>query len=392
MKLVFVSNMLNHHQIMLCNELNKVFEDFIFIVVENLDNIGCVRAQEAEYVLYHYLPEERAKAEWEIMNADVVIFGACSNKMIELRMQYDKLSFLYSERFFKKGTWRRFLPKTRKCVFNRIIKYKTKNIYVLCASAYMSHDLALLGFPLKKCYKWGYFPETKEQDIDVLFQRKKNNKIVSILWVGRLIKLKHPDYAVHMAEYLRKKGYKFKLNIIGEGDLEKKLNQLIRDKNLSNCVHLLGGMSPEKVRIYMEASDIFLFTSDYREGWGAVLNESMNSGCAVIASHSAGAVPFLVKNGENGLIYENGNLDELNQKMVTLIEDSSQRERYGRRAYQMLIELWNARTSAERLRHMVNVLAVSGDSSELYNEGPCSLAEDLDNRWYSDGGVIKEDL
>lgn len=384
MKLVFVSNMLNHHQIMLCNELNRVFEYFIFVVVDNTDSIGCVRAQEAEYVLHYYLSEEKIQVEWEIIDADVVIFGTCPNELIELRMRYDKLSFLYSERFLKKGTWRRFIPKTRRNVYNRIIKYKTNNMYVLCASAYMPHDLNLLGFPLKKCYRWGYFPEIREQDTEELFQRKKNKKLISILWAGRLIKLKHPDYVVHVAEYLQKKGFKFELNIVGEGSLEKKLKKMIIDRNLLDCVCLLGAMSPEKVRIYMETADIFVFTSDYREGWGAVLNESMNSGCAVIASHAAGAVPFLIKSGENGLIYKNGDLNELKQKMVMLIEDDDKREQYGRNAYQLMIELWNAKTAAERLRYMVDVLVVSGDISGLYNEGPCSLAENLDNHWYVD--------
>ncbi len=49
---------------------------------------------------------------------------------------------------------------------------------------------------------------------------------------------------------------------------------------------MLGAMSPDKVRAYMERADVFLFTSDFNEGWGAVLNESMNSGCAVVASHA----------------------------------------------------------------------------------------------------------
>lgn len=51
-------------------------------------------------------------------------------------------------------------------------------------------------------------------------------------------------------------------------------------------------MKASEVRSYMEKADIYLFTSDFNEGWGAVLNESMNSGCAVVASHAIGSVPF----------------------------------------------------------------------------------------------------
>ncbi len=382
MKLVFVSNMLNHHQVLLCNEYNHLFDSFLFVACGRKDAIGYVRAQVAEYVSYYSLPEEKARAEREIVEADVVIFGACPKKLIALRMQTDRLSFLYSERFFKKGTWRRFLPGTRKKVFDRIVRYKSKNIYILCASAYLSHDLKLLGFPVTKCYKWGYFPEVKKQDIQELFQHKKNNKKTSISWAGRLIGLKHPEYAVYAAERLRQGDYEFELTIIGEGIMESRLKQMVRDKGLGAFVHFTGSLTPKEVRDHMEASDIFLFTSDRHEGWGAVLNESMNSGCAVVASHSAGAVPFLIKDGENGLIYASGNLDEFVQKVILLMENNTLRERLGRNACESLSRHWNAQAAARRLRNLINILSVRGDVSGIYREGPCSLAEDLDDRWY----------
>lgn len=381
MRLIFVSNMLNHHQVMLCNEFNRLFEHFIFVVCGREDSIGYVKAQEAEYVLRYYLPEEKTKVEQEILEADIVIFGACPNKLIALRMQSNRMAFLYSERFFKKGTWRRFLPGTRKKVYERIVQYKSKNIYVLCASAYLSHDLKILGFPLTKCYKWGYFPEVREQDIEKLFQRK-NSKRISILWVGRLIKLKHPEFAIYTAERLRKGGYDFEMTMIGEGIMEKHLKHMVTDKRLENCVYFTGALLPEEVRAYMEAADIFLFTSDCREGWGAVLNESMNSGCAVVASHAAGAVPFLIKDKENGLIYASGNLDEFVQKVILLVENDALREDLARNAYRSMSGLWNAKTAAERLRSLIYILSDQGDVSGICREGPCSLAEELTEHWY----------
>ena len=65
-------------------------------------------------------------------------------------------------------------------------------------------------------------------------------------------------------------------------------------------------MSPEKVRSVMEKSHIFVFTSSHLEGWGAVVNEAMNSGCAVVANVQAGAVPYLIEQGVNGIAYPRG--------------------------------------------------------------------------------------
>ena len=48
----------------------------------------------------------------------------------------------------------------------------------------------------------------------------------------------------------------------------------------------------------MEQANIFIISSTHEEGWGAVVNEAMNSGCVVIGSHAAGAVPFLIENAK----------------------------------------------------------------------------------------------
>ena len=60
---------------------------------------------------------------------------------------------------------------------------------------------------------------------------------------------------------------------------------------LSKCDAVIVGSALEG---YMESSHIFLlFTSDRNEG--AALNESMNSGCAVVASDAIGSVPYLMR-------------------------------------------------------------------------------------------------
>ena len=252
---------------------------------------------------------------------------------------------------------------------------------MLCASAYTPFDYSLTGSYLGKTFKWGYFPEVKSQNIDALMRLKGLKGKPSILWVGRLIELKHPDASIRLAEKLKQKGYDFELNIIGNGALEQQLQQMIHDKQLDNCVSMLGAMSPEKVRDYMEAADIFLFTSDFNEGWGAVLNEAMNSGCAVVASHAIGSVPFLIRDGENGLIYKNGDETGLFNRVVGLIDHPEKRERMGRMAYQALADQWNAETAASRFLQLCQAIQ-DGRPLDLFEEGPCSSAAILRNGWY----------
>ncbi len=372
MQLVFVSNMLNHHQTALCKEFQRNFDEFYFIVTENREAIGYQISQEAEFVLHYYDSSERDKSLKCIQEADIVIFGGCPNELIHMRMKENKLSFLYTERFFKKGVWRRFIPRTRKKIMDRVGCYNDKNMYVLCASAYTSYDLLLVGYEVEKCFKWGYFPEVKYyKNIDNLLIEKES---ASILWVGRFLGWKHPEAAIYVADYLKKQGYKFRLRMVGSGDLEESLRKQIKDLHLENDVEMLGAMDIKEVRRVMEKSEIFLFTSDFYEGWGAVLNEAMNSGCAVVASHAIGSAPFLIEHEKNGLIYENGKLEDLCLKVRNFLDNPKQREKVGRSAYQAITELWNANEAAERLISLSKNLLKGENVSALYKNGPCSLA------------------
>ena len=97
----------------------------------------------------------------------------------------------------------------------------------------------------------------------------------------------------------------------------------------------------------MEKCQIHLFTSNHLEGWGAVVNEAMNSGCAVVASGEAGAVPFLIENGKNGLIYYKGSYEEFAGLVKGLVSDRERMEALGKAAYDTITGMWNAEHAAE---------------------------------------------
>ena len=59
-------------------------------------------------------------------------------------------------------------------------------------------------------------------------------------------------------------------------------------------------------------------------------NEAMNSGCALVADHMIGAIPYLVQDGVDGLIYKDGNRDELFALAERLVCDRELCRRLGR--------------------------------------------------------------
>lgn len=377
MNIVFVSNFLNHHQIPLCDALKARSDSFWFIATENGGRQGFQLSQDRDYVIDYNL--EKSRVDSLLLSADVVIFGGCPNGMIEMRMAENKLSFLFSERFFKKGVWRRFIPKTAKTVRERVAAYAGKNLYVLCASAFLPYDLSFFHFPADKCIRWGYFPEVKHyENLQSLIDSKKP---ASLLWVGRFLDWKHPEAAVLVAKRLKAEGLDFELNIIGNGEKEEALRNGIEKYGLKDCVHMLGSMKPDDVRSHMERSEVFLVTSDRREGWGAVLNEAMNSGCAVVASHAIGSVPYLVEDGQNGLIYKSGDLGDLYAKTKWLLTHPSERKNMAQNAYQTMVNEWNAENAATRLAALAKDILGGKEHPATSGSGVCSVADMLRDDW-----------
>lgn len=388
MRVTFFSNFLNHHQLPFCLAMYKLTnENFTFVATEQIPqerlDMGYADMNEAyPFVLCTYKSKEAdRKAEQLALTSDVIITGSAPEKYTIMRIKQDKLTFRYSERIYKNGLWRALSPKGSRVIHEKHTKYKNAPLYMLCASAYTAMDFAIQGAYVDKTYKWGYFPEVKRYNVADLMKKKlsetsgwKHPK-VSILWAGRLIGWKHPDVSIQLAASLKKKGYSFIISIIGNGEMERQLHTMIEEKGLSDCVEMLGAMPPEKVREHMEQADIFLFTSDFREGWGAVLNESMNSGCAVVASHAIGSVPFLIEDGINGVVYKNGSQKDLNQTVMNLLDDPEKRRQIGQAAYQTMVEKWNGENAAERFLELSRTLKEGKNTP--YSDGPCSKAERL---------------
>ncbi len=372
--ITFFSNFINEHQIPFCEAMfKKTNGEFYFVATEKFDSdrikLGFVdKSKNFPYVVESYSSDDNYKKALKLgEESDVVIIGSAPDEFIEERLKNNKLTFRYSERFFKEGKWHILDPRVFICHYKHDFKYRKKPLYMLCASAYTTSDCKfILSYP-NKTYKWGYFPPVKKyDDVDNVIKSKDKN---SILWVARLIKWKHPEMPIKIARRLKKEGYDFTLNMIGDGVKRENTEKLIKKYNLQDRVKILGSMPPEKVREYMEKSEIFLFTSDRNEGWGAVLNESMNSACVVVANKAIGSVPYLIKNGENGLTY-NGKVSDLYKKVKLLLGNEQKREVLGTNAYKTLTDIWNAENATDRLLKLID--NIKENKGSPYKDGPCS--------------------
>lgn len=376
----FFSNYLTHHQLPFCLEMVKLTGgNFVFVETETLPQERKSLGYKALGEQYDFVINTTKGAEYEkrameiAKSADVMIFGSAPGKYLRARMKENKLTFRYSERIFKKRE-REILRRAKYTAIT--LPYRNKKLYYLFSSAYAAKDYSRCCARRDKMFKWGYFPETKRyESIDEIMAAKRPH---SILWAGRLIDWKHPDVPIKLAKRLKEDGVDFDLNIIGNGVMEDELREMIAKERLESCVHMLGSMSPDSVREHMERSEIYLFTSDFNEGWGAVLNESMNSACALLASHAIGATPFLLDNGNNGYVYtyEKDSLEDPYEKLKALLNSSELCREYGARAYETIKDEWSAGVAAKRVCELAEAIE-SGEDVNIYEKGPCSRAEIL---------------
>lgn len=371
MKVVYLSNFFNHHQKPLSDNLFKLTNgNYWFIetwdMPEEQRTLGYQKMSEP-YVL-KYEASTKEKIERLIFDADVVQYGEAPLSLIKKRVRAGKLVIRDDECRYR--NWTKFF-KWPVYTYNSL--YLNKG-YLLCASAYAPIDYLLSGMPPRKCFKWGYFTEVKKYtDIDALISKRDSaSGKVKILWVGRLVKLKHPESVVYIANHLRKCNINFEISIIGVGKEEKTLRKKINKNELESCITLLGAMPPQEVRKHMELSDVFLFTSDRNEGWGAVLNESMNSACAVVAGNNIGSVPYLIKDGVNGLIFKDKNWTDLAKKVEWLATHEAERKMLSKNAYYTMVNIWNADNASRNLLKLYDALLNHTENSVV--EGPCSDA------------------
>lgn len=379
--IVFASNFMNHHQFSLCKALYKLKNgNFVFIATEPIPeerlNLGYEDMNDLDFVIKAYSNDEEAEHAKKIcQKADVLIIGSAPESYISIRKR-NQIILRYSERPYKNyNKIKSFLSE----IYHHYRFLNKRNIYILCASAYTAVDHAQFGMYKNKMYKWGYFPPVIKYTTNELLKNKDKKKI---LWMGRLIDWKHPEEAIEVAMLLKRDGYDFTMDIGGTGNMDNKIKTMIEKYELTDYVKLLGKIPTKEVRKYMEKSGIFLFTSDFNEGWGAVLNESMNSGCAVVASHAIGSVPFLIQHNKNGLVYKCGKIDELYKKVKYLLDNPVEQEKLGKSAYETMVNVWNADVAAKRLINLEAQLINGNRFPELYSDGPCSKAKIIKEDWF----------
>ncbi|HUQ86878.1 MAG TPA: glycosyltransferase [Vicinamibacterales bacterium] len=140
-----------------------------------------------------------------------------------------------------------------------------------------------------------------------------------IVAAGRLAEAKNYPLMIDAFAMLRQR-IPARLCILGQGELEGGLRQLIQARGLNGSISLAGFQSnPWK---YIAQADVFLLTSRY-EGFGNVLIEAMACGVPVVATASAGTRD-IVQAGTDGVLIEAHTPAAICEVLFRLLSDPAQ--------------------------------------------------------------------
>jgi len=152
-------------------------------------------------------------------------------------------------------------------------------------------------------------------------KEKKKFSSPVLLFVGQLISRKGILQLLQALSGLKSRPWT--LIAVGSGPLQGEIEKQLRKKNLQDRVHLVGFHEKEALAKFYALADIFVLPS-LQEPYAIVVSEALASGLFTITSRYDGAAWDLIKPGENGLVVDPANIEELRLAIEKALDIASE--------------------------------------------------------------------
>ncbi|MBI2450082.1 MAG: glycosyltransferase family 4 protein [Candidatus Nealsonbacteria bacterium] len=154
-----------------------------------------------------------------------------------------------------------------------------------------------------------------------------------VLLVGRNDPVKGVKYLVEAFDKIKQEFLDFKLVLAGEGLPDGKLSLIEVRERMRDCYCLI--------------------VPSLSEGLPRVILEAMALGKPVIASN-VGGIPDLVKDGQTGFLFEVGNVEQLAEKLRTLLRNKNIAVEMGRRGRELVQNKFSNEKYTDNYLRMIN--------------------------------------
>ncbi|NER91203.1 glycosyltransferase family 4 protein [Moorena sp. SIO3A2] len=173
-----------------------------------------------------------------------------------------------------------------------------------------------------------------------------------IVMVGRLDEQKAPYYLIEAFAQVLKHSPETLLLLVGEGELQPRLQTQTQQLGIENQVKFLG--SREDVPEILKIADIFALSSLW-EGLGRAMTEAMLLGKPVVVPNIYG-IPETVHHGETGLLFPAKDVAKLAHHLVYLLQNPQERERLGHNAQQLTRKLFDVAQMVQQIEQIYQQL------------------------------------
>jgi glycosyltransferase involved in cell wall biosynthesis len=205
-----------------------------------------------------------------------------------------------------------------------------------CSAVTLFHDEA--AFEMKKAlpsiaHKVWTIPQGVEQ-LGSLEERSlvrsrlgiEEDQVLFLMAAG-IRPVKKMGMAIRAFAELEKRGINATLVIAGPVMDQQEADRILAMARNLRSFSYLGDLSPQEVRQVMGAADVYLNTS-VNEGMSGAILEAMAEGLPVLASSVSGNAA-LIRDGENGLLFDPVSLGELVDAMIRLCKEGGLRRTLG---------------------------------------------------------------
>lgn len=221
--------------------------------------------------------------------------------------------------------------------------------HYLCPSSFIRDKFKQFGFDEKKLFLTNLCYDISR--VDTFIEQHKSEGTQTghakfILYVGRLEDIKGVKTLI-----MAVKGTPIKLKIAGIGNAQEEIHSLVKREAISN-VELLGLINKKEVFELTQKASFAVCPSEWYENFPFSISETFLFSKPVIGSN-IGGIPELVLNGTTGLLFEPGNVIELQSKLLQLWNNEDLARSMGKNAREHAYELYNFDTHWSKINSLL---------------------------------------
>jgi len=188
------------------------------------------------------------------------------------------------------------------------------------------------------------FISTNSPDTDLIFKANEEIKMLPpilkenpfrIVHIGRLVKWKKTHQLIQAIQLLKEKFPEIELLIIGKGKEQIVLELLAEELGVKENIKFIGGVyGNETLGRYLKASSVYVLA-----GMGGLsINQAMAFGKPIICSTADGTEKRLVKDKFNGFYFKDDDVNDLAEKIKTIISNNELKKLMGENSLSIIKE------------------------------------------------------